>query len=223
MTTPREIVLLAPVDDTAAAFPNEPHASMTEFFPAYSERLASAARTVDSTALDRAAELLLQAYVAGNTVFTCGNGGSAAIANHTQCDHVKGVRAKTGLAPKVVSLSNNVELMTAIANDIAFEHLFAYQLESHARSGDVLLAISSSGRSPNIIAALEFARRGGLRTVALTGFDGGEARRIADVAIHVDCRNYGIVEDVHQSVMHALAQFVQQSLMTADAVRSSVF
>src|SRR5262249_339135 len=171
------------------------------------------------SALDRAAGILIAAYIGDRVVFSCGNGGSAAIANHTQCDHVKGVRAKTGLAPRVVSLSNNVELMTAIANDLAFEQLFAYQLEAHARPGEVLVAISSSGRSPKNINGLEYARDNGLQTIALTGFDGGGARRIADVAIHIDCRNYGVIEDVHQSVMHALAQFVQQSLMTAEAVQ----
>jgi D-sedoheptulose 7-phosphate isomerase/D-glycero-D-manno-heptose 1,7-bisphosphate phosphatase len=196
---------------------------MSSYFPAYADELAAAARTVDGSALDRAAGILVGAYMADQVVFSCGNGGSAAIANHTQCDHVKGVRAKTGLAPRVVSLSNNVELMTAIANDLAFEDLFAYQLQAHARPGDVLVAISSSGRSPNITRALEYARDNRLRTIALTGFDGGAARGIADVAIHVDCGNYGVIEDVHQSVMHALAQFVQQSFMTAEAVKSSVF
>jgi len=219
-----EIGMLAPVQASPGrAFPGERHASMTSYFPAYADELASAAKTVDGAALDEAAEVLLAAYVGDRTVFSCGNGGSAAIANHTQCDHIKGVRAKTGLAPRVVSLSNNVELMTAIANDLAYQDLFAYQLQSHARPGDVLVAISSSGRSPNIVHALEYARDSGLRTIALTGFDGGDARKIADVAIHVECANYGVIEDVHQSVMHALAQFVQQSFMTAEAVQSTVF
>jgi phosphoheptose isomerase len=219
-----EIGMLVPVQaDPGRAFPSERHVSMTSYFPAYADALASAARTVDASALDRAADVLVGAYIGGQTVFSCGNGGSAAIANHSECDHVKGVRSKTGLATRLVSLSNNVELMTAIANDIAFEDVFAYQLQSHARSDDVLVAISSSGRSPNIVRAIEWARGNGLRTIALTGFDGGEARNIAEVSIHVDCSNYGVIEDVHQSVMHALAQFIQQSLMTDDAVRSTVF
>ncbi len=224
MSSLPKIGVLAPAPaGPGRAFPSDRHASMTAFFPAYADEFAAAARTVDCSALDRAAEMLVAAYTGDHTVFSCGNGGSAAIANHTQCDHVKGVRAKTGLAPRVVSLSNNVELMTAIANDLAFEDLFAYQLQAHARSGDVLVAISSSGRSPNIIRALEYARASGLQTIALTGFDGGDARTLADVAIHVDCQNYGVIEDLHQSVMHALAQFVQQSFMPAEAVRLAVF
>ena len=92
-----------------------------------------------------------------------------------QCDHVKGVRTGTDLAPQVLSLSTNVELLTAIANDLGYENVFAYQLQSQARPGDVLMAVSSSGRSPNIVRALTWARDHGLRTIAITGFDGGGA------------------------------------------------
>jgi len=156
-------------------------------------------------------------------VFSCGNGGSAAIANHLQCDHVKGVRTTTDLTPRVVSLSANVELLTAIANDRGYEDVFTYQLQSQSRPGDVLIAISSSGRSPNIVRALTWARDRGLRTIALTGFDGGGAKAVAEVAIHVDDANYGVIEDLHQAIMHALAQYIRQSRMTADVISSSVF
>ena len=156
-------------------------------------------------------------------MFSCGNGGSASIANHMQCDHVKGVRTTTDLTPRVVSLSANIELLTAIANDLGYEDVFAYQLQSQSAPGDVLIAVSSSGRSPNIVRALTWAREHGLRTIALTGFDGGDARAVADVAIHVDCANYGIIEDLHQTIMHALAQYIRQSRMTADAISSTVF
>src|SRR5438094_202361 len=87
------------------AFPTELHLILASYFPAYAEELASAAGTIKGDALDRAAEILLSAYAGDCAVFACGNGGSAAIANHTQCDHVKGVRSKTGLLPRVVSLS----------------------------------------------------------------------------------------------------------------------
>ncbi len=148
---------------------------------------------------------------------------SASIANHMQCDHVKGVRTTTDLAPRVVSLDANIELLTAIANDLGYEDVFAYQLQSQSGPGDVLIAVSSSGRSPNIVRALQWARDHGLRTIALTGFGGGDSRAVAEVAIHVDCTNYGIVEDLHQTIMHALAQYIRQSRMTADVISSSVF
>jgi phosphoheptose isomerase len=156
-------------------------------------------------------------------MFSCGNGGSAAIANHIQCDHVKGIRTQTDLTPQVLSLSTNVELLTAVANDLGYENVFVHQLQSQARPGDVLLAVSSSGRSPNIVHAIAWARDHGLRTIALTGFDGGAARTMAEVAVHVDCTNYGIVEDLHQAIMHALAQYIRQSRMSANSISNTVF
>ena len=87
----------------------------------------------------------------------------------------------------------------------------------------MLVAVSSSGRSPNIVHALTWARDSGLRTIAVTGFDGGAARDVAEVAVHVDCTNYGIVEDLHQAIMHALAQYIRQSRMTADTISKTVF
>ena len=136
---------------------------------------------------------------------------------------MKGVRTGTDLEPRVISLSNNIELLTAIANDYGYEDSFAYQLRAQSRPGDVLVVISSSGRSPNIVRALQWACDNDLRTIALTGFDGGGARSLAEVAIHVDSTNYGIVEDLHQSVMHALAQYIRQSRMDADVIASTTF
>ena len=122
----------------------------------------------------------------GARIFSCGNGGSASIANHMQCDHVKGIRTTTDLSPHVFSLSSNVELLTAIANDTGYEDIFVYQLQSQSEPGDVLVAVSSSGRSPNIVQAFTWARDHGLRTIAVTGFDGGAAR-VAEISVHVEC------------------------------------
>ncbi len=129
----------------------------------------------------------------------------------------------TSLSPQVLSLSTNVELLTAIANDTGYENVFVYQLQSQSAPGDVLVAVSSSGGSPNIVRALTWAREAGLRTIAITGFDGGAARSAAEVSIHVDCTNYGIVEDLHQAIMHALAQYIRQSQMSADVISTTVF
>lgn len=190
---------------------------------AYVAELARAFGTVDLEQISRAARILNDAHDRDSAVFACGNGGSASIANHLQCDHVKGVRNGTGLTARVLSLSTNVELFSAIANDLGYEHVFEYQLQSQARPGDVLIAVSSSGRSPNIVRALDWAGDNGLHTIALTGFEGGPARRRAHVAIHVDSANYGIIEDAHQACMHLLAQYVRQSRMTPDAVASQTF
>jgi phosphoheptose isomerase len=200
-----------------------PYGTAAAFTSDYFEELVQASATVDLVALDSAAAILLDAYTHEKLVFSCGNGGSASVSNHLQCDHMKGVRNGTDLQSRVISLSSNVELLTAIANDLGYHDCFAYQLRAQSRPGDVLVAISSSGSSPNILHALRWARDNGLRTIALTGFEGGEARSIADVAIHVESANYGIVEDLHQSTMHALAQYIRHTRMSADAIASTTF
>ena len=204
-------------------FPMGPYASAGTYFCEYAKELTRASETLDPTAMDRAGQLLIEAYSRGARMFCCGNGGSASIANHMQCDHVKGVRTGTGLRPQVLSLSTNVELLTAIANDIGYHDVFVYQLQSQSAPGDVLVAVSSSGRSRNIVDALAWARDNGVYTIAITGFDGGAARTTADVAIHIDSTNYGVIEDLHQAVMHALAQFIRQAQLGADVIPETVF
>ncbi len=204
-------------------FPALPYDSAASYLGAYADEMAQAWKTVDVVEFGRAAAILTDGYLRGARVFSCGNGGSASIANHLVCDHTKGIRGKTDLQPRVGSLSNNVELLTAIANDLSYEDVFSFQLQSQASPGDVLVAISSSGRSPNILRALTWAKDNGLHTIAITGFEGGAAKELADVAIHFDCTNYGVVEDLHQAVMHALAQYIRQSRMTADTIAATVF
>jgi len=224
MTSFDELPTIAPpAGGSPVKFPVAPHQSAGSYFDAYAEEMSRAAKTVEPGAFDRAAAILLEAYTSGARMFSCGNGGSASIANHAQCDHVKNVRLATDLAPRVLSLSTNVELLTAIANDMGYENVFVHQLQSQSRPGDVLMAVSSSGRSANIVRALEWARDHGLRTIAITGFDGGAARTVAEVSVHVECTNYGVVEDLHQALMHALAQYIRHSRMTADAISTSVF
>jgi phosphoheptose isomerase len=223
MSTVHDLEDLASVGDTPPKFPAAPYESAATYFSAYAEETARAASSVDAAAVARAAAILLDAYTCGATVFSCGNGGSASIANHLQCDHTKNVGKSTDLCPRVMSLSVNIEVLTAIANDHDYTEVFTHQLRSQSRPGDVLVAVSSSGRSANIVTALKWARSHGLRTISLTGFDGGEARTTADVSIHVNGTNYGVIEDLHQAIMHALAQYIRQSRMTPAAISSSVF
>ena len=166
----------SPADGSPVRFPIAPYTNAPSYFDAYVDEMSRAAKTIEPAAFDRAATILLEAYANGARMFSCGNGGSASIANHIQCDHVKGVRTATDLTPQVLSLSTNVELLTAIANDMGYENVFVYQLQSQSCLGDVLMAVSSSGRSPNIVQALTWARDHGLRTIAVTGFDGGDCQ-----------------------------------------------
>jgi len=204
-------------------FPAARHPSAAAYLAGYTEELSRAIKTIDSAAFDRAAAVLSEAYMRGARIFSCGNGGSASIANHMQCDHIKGIRTATDLRPRVLSLSTNVEFLTAVANDLGYENVFVYQLQAQSDPGDVLIVVSSAGHSANIVRALKWAGDNGLCTIAITGFDGGAARAAADVSIHVDCANYGIVEDLHQTTMHALAQYIRQSQMTEELIIASTF
>ena len=205
------------------SFPSQPFAESASYFAAYAEQLVRAAKSVSAESIAGAARLMTDAMTRDAQIFVCGNGGSAAIANHLVCDCVKSVQTDTALTPRVHSLSSNIPFMTAVANDMAYAEVFAYQLKSYARPGDLLLTISSSGDSENIVRAIETAQSIGLPTIAFTGFSGGRSRAMAQVALHVDADNYGVIEDVHQSLMHALAQYIRQAHMPADLVTARRF
>ncbi|PTB30418.1 phosphoheptose isomerase [Paraburkholderia caribensis] len=195
-------------------FPSTYYENAGDYSHDYFTGIAEATASVDRAEVARAATLLQDVIARKGAVFACGNGGSAAIANHLTCDCLKGIRNGTDVRPNVYSLSSTVELITAIANDFSYDKVFSFQLESHGRDGDLLIAISSSGNSPNILEALHLAREIGMKSIAMTGFSGGEAAKLADVSLWVKAQNYGIVEDVHQSLMHILAQFARQQHLT---------
>lgn len=204
-------------------FPDTKYAAIADFCEAYFERAGAASASVDRGALEAAGRILDTAYEGGATVYACGNGGSASIANHLACDHMKGVQTDTSLVPRVVSLSTNMEMVTAIANDISYDDVFVYQLRSLARLGDVLVTISSSGDSENVARAASWARENALDVIAFTGFDGGRTARLATVNLHVDGDNYGVVEDIHQSLMHILAQYLRQARMSHGLIAGRKF
>ena len=203
-------------------FPDRLFDGAGAYAAAYFEQYSHAAATLDQAALRRAGELVGEVISKGGTIYSCGNGGSAAIANHLACDCLKGIRAGTAIRPRVCSLSTTVELITAIANDISYDDVFSYQLDSLGQPGDLLIAISSSGSSPNIVKALKLAKEKGLKTLAFTGFGGGESAKVADVSLHVQAENYGVVEDVHQSLMHLLAQYTRHRNLTDPATLGSI-
>jgi D-sedoheptulose 7-phosphate isomerase len=207
----------------AEKFPSQPYASPADYFRAYRDSIAQAWQSVDASRITAAAELLRECMERDGIIYACGNGGSAAIANHLLCDFHKGIQTGTTLKPRVVSLSAHLELLTAIANDISYDDVFVYQLRTMARLGDLLMIISSSGNSENIVRATTWAKQNNIPTISLTGFSGGRSATIADVAIHVAAENYGIVEDVHQSVMHLLSQHLRQAHMSPEAIKQSNF
>lgn len=183
---------------------------MKEDFENYREMLNEALATVDTDWLEMMKNELFRIYDRNNKLFVCGNGGSATISEHFSCDHSKGICFDTRIKPFVISLSSNVSLTTAIANDIGYEEVFSKQIEWFGTWNDGLLVISSSGNSPNIVNALKAANKNNISTMAMVGFDGGQAKELASVCVHVKSNNYGIVEDCHQILMHSLAQSIRK-------------
>jgi len=204
-------------------FPGRKYSTIADYCDAYFAESVQAFASVDRSRLSEAAEILEKAYKSSNAVYACGNGGSASISNHLVCDHMKGVQTDTQLRPRVYSLSSNIEIITAIANDIAYADVFVFQLRTLASRGDVLVTVSSSGDSENVVRAAQWARDNGLSVIALTGFAGGRTAQLADVNLHVAGNNYGIIEDAHQALMHILAQYLRQSHMSADTIHDRKF
>jgi D-sedoheptulose 7-phosphate isomerase len=183
----------------------------------YAEQIQRVLAELPESALDEASRVIATAVRDGRRVYVAGNGGSAAIADHLCCDWTKGTHT-AGLAPlRTHSLASNTPLVTAIANDFGYDAVFARQLEMLASGGDVLLLISSSGNSPNIVAAAKAAKAMGVTTVGLTGFGGGALAAMADVSLHIPCSNYGLVEDCHQILMHTFAQLFARDRESAPA------
>jgi phosphoheptose isomerase len=199
-------------------FPESKFGDAGSYAIAYFSKIKDAAATTDMEKLRQAANILGKVYSDGGMVYSCGNGGSAAIANHLVCDHCKLVQSDTNLTPRIVSLSATIEMITAIGNDISFDEIFLYQLSSLAKPGDVLITISSSGDSENIVRAARWAKENGIWVISMTGFSGGRSANIADVNLHILADNYG-----HQSLMHILAQYIRQAHMDEDLINQRKF
>ena len=153
---------------------------------------------------DAFVECLHRAFEEGRTVFLVGNGGSAANASHFGQDLAKGTLASMAATRRfrVVPLTDNIGFITALANDEGYEAVFEQQLRNLAQPGDLFVAISGSGNSPNILRAAEYARSIGMKTVGVTGFDGGSLRKLADECVHIPVDDMGMTEALHSVVFH---------------------
>jgi len=193
----------------------------SDYLTFYTDSLHKALDSVNGQMFNLAVTTLEDAILNNKQIFVCGNGGSAAIAEHLTCDHSKGISTNTKLFPRTISLVSNMSLITAIANDLSYDKIFGQQLVYLGNKGDILIVISSSGNSKNIIEAMEVAKALNMYVIALTGFDGGVAKTKADISLHVEKNNYGIVEDAHQALMHTMAQYIRRKHLevSADTVK----
>jgi D-sedoheptulose 7-phosphate isomerase len=180
--------------------------------PSYLEELSATIPQLSVPAIDGLVRLFLRAYENGRTIYLFGNGGSASLASHMTCDLGKGTAPTTGKRLRAVALTDNLALITAWANDTRYENIFAEQLENLLQPGDVAFAISGSGNSPNILAALAYARRAGAATAGITGFQGGQMKFLCDVCVVVPSDNMQIIEDLHLSVAHSVFRALRHEI-----------
>lgn len=181
------------------------------FAKAYIQYLQSVLQRVDPAEICAFIETLLDARRRGATVFFIGNGGSAATASHFANDLAFGTN-DYDQPFRVLSLTDNVPVLTALGNDFGYEEIFVRQLRVMGKPNDVLVAISASGNSPNLIKAFDHALAAGIKTVAITAFDGGKMRAMADSGIHVptEPKEYGPAEDVHMVLDHLVVSYLMR-------------
>lgn len=187
---------------------NTPATNADAVFSAYAQRLRGVIESADWKSVGRLAEELRACWTERRRVFLCGNGGSAGNAMHLANDFLYGISKTHGSGLRVVALPANSSVTTCLANDEGYDLIFSMQLAVQAEKGDVLIALSGSGNSPNILKALEEAKRIGMRSYAILGYSGGKAKELADVAIHFKIDDMQISEDMQMVVGHMVMQWL---------------
>jgi D-sedoheptulose 7-phosphate isomerase len=192
-----------------------------EHLEGYLSQIVHTVQQLPQPPLRRIAAALWAAYERDATIFVCGNGGSAATASHFACDLSKWTIHGRARRVRALALTDNIPLLTAWSNDQGYADVFVEQLRALYRPGDVLFAISGSGKSPNVLRAVQWAALEGATTVGITGFDGGQLARSAEIVLSVDSSSMPQIEDVHSMVCHALAvnlgKQIEQALRPAPA------
>ena len=187
-----------------------------DFATDYVADLNRALSAVDPRRVGAIVDTLWNAYVEDRQIFFLGNGGSAASASHIVTDLTKGALGHKGDAParpvRAFSVTDNLALLSAWANDAGYESVFVGQLRPYLRAGDVVVAISASGNSENVVRAARYAREQGATVIALTGFGGGKLDAMADLGIVVDSDHYGVVEDVHMQLGHVVCYYFRKRI-----------
>lgn len=176
----------------------------------YRDRALEQWRDLDLEGVARLAEWIVAAQGSGRHVYVMGNGGSAATASHIATDFSKTAHVKGRIPVKCLSLADNTAFITAIGNDLSFDDIFSRQLENVLERGDVVLLVSGSGNSPNLLKAAALAKERGARSAALLGFDGGKLKGMVDLALLVASDQYGVIEDLHMSIGHIVTFYLKQ-------------
>jgi len=182
-------------------------------FPeSYKASLLEAIDQIDLNQVNRAIEWFREARAGGHSIFVCGNGGSAATASHMVCDIVKGASYGRASRFRIMALNDQLPTITAYANDVGYDAIFVEQLKNFAQPGDLFLALSGSGNSPNVVRAMEYANSAGCKTIALTGRDGGKLAPMAQLSIQVPVPHMGRIEDAHMVVCHMIIYYFMEEV-----------
>lgn len=186
---------------------------------AYLETEIETLRGLDQGEIDQALHLLANALEQESSVYIFGNGGSAATASHFQNDFNKGISEHTEKKFRFQCLSDNFATVTAIANDISYDEIFRFQLCGRLKSDDLVIAISGSGNSKNVINAVEYAKKQGCKIIGLTGYDGGRLKKLSDVSLHVPVQSMQITEDVHMIFDHLMMSVFYKTMCGIEHIK----
>ena len=188
--------------------------AFANFAERYRSQLLETLSRVDSAKVAQAIEWLREARDQDRHIFICGNGGSAATASHFACDMVKGASYQQKKRFRILALTDSTPTLTAYSNDVSYEFVFVEQLKNFAQPRDVVMALSGSGTSPNVVRAIEYADSAGCRTIALSGRDGGQLGPRAQLNIHVPEGHMGRIEDAHMMVCHMICYYFMEQECT---------
>ncbi|MDC1416042.1 D-sedoheptulose-7-phosphate isomerase [Candidatus Pelagibacter bacterium nBUS_25] len=205
-------------------FPHKKYNNVIDYFNDYFLDLKLSLSSINFSNLNKIINVLGKSYLNGdNKVFVCGNGGSAALADHFACDHQKILHETKKYRPFVISLVSNHALGTAISNDVNYKSIFSEQLKQMARKGDILIVISASGKSQNVIEAIKWAKKNKMISISLTGFNGGQAKKISQLNLHIQSKNYGVIEANHQSLINIISQFIKIKALSLKEIQKIKF
>jgi D-sedoheptulose 7-phosphate isomerase len=186
---------------------------MNEFISKYFEGLKDIFSKINKKDIEDITDIIYKAYANERTIFILGNGGSASTASHFACDLGKGTLSRvydqSEKRLRVVSLTDNIATISAYANDLSFDDIFIQQLRNLVHRGDVVIAITGSGNSRNVIKAIKYARDSGAVTIGLLGFDGGKVRKFLDKYVIIPSDHYGRIEDVHLILEHMITDYLR--------------